>query len=156
MRKNILIQWSCCILTLPNKLLKDQSWQELWPSSCYRMQHRKNKRIGRHFLKTKRRWEYNNPKQFRAKCDQPSQRWETGLSLHALQLFNIFCANSFKSGRSTGPLEFLFLEWQKSNSSRSRTESEVAKTVVVSKIANGIWYGPPICLLSFFKFKLSF
>ena len=32
----------------------------------------------------------------------------------------------------TGPLKFFFLEWQKSNSSRSQIELEVAKMAVVS------------------------
>jgi hypothetical protein len=59
------------------------------------------------FPKNKRQSEYNNPQQLRAKYDQPFQRWEIDLGLHASPV-QAFCANSFKSGRPTGPLNFFF------------------------------------------------
>ena len=71
-------------------------------------------------------------------------------------LFCMLCPNNsceqfLIRARPTGPLKFFFLEWQKSNSSRSQIELEVAKMAVVSQIANGIWYDSPSVYFPFSK-----
>ncbi len=149
LRKYILPQWSCCILTFPNGLLQDWCGQEFLPSWCYRLRHWKNKQIDRNILKINRRYESNNPKQMRVKQGLPFQRRETDLCLHALP-DNFFCVPTVLTPAHR-PTQILLFRMAKC---KSRIESDVAKIVVVIWIAIGVWHGPLIGSLCFFIVKL--
>ncbi len=61
-----------------------------------------------------------------------------------------FCANGFNSGSPAHANSF-YLEWWRS---KSRIESDVAKTFIVIWIAIGVWHGPLIGSLCVFIAKL--
>ena len=88
------------------------------------------------YPKNKKAIRINSPKQMRAKHGPPFQRRETDLCLYMLCPFNYFFANSFNSRPpAAGPAHSnsFYSEWR----SKSRIESDVAKTVVVIWIAIG-------------------
>ena len=85
------------------------------------------------YPKNKKAIRINSPKQMRAKHGPPFQRWETYLCLCMLCPFNYFFCEQSTGGRA-GPLKFFLFRMAKS---KSRIESDVAKTVVVIWIAIG-------------------